>query len=119
MHQHCMQRYCKPASPLAQARVSVKLIHQTCRRTNTESRFSRVMKLLVRGSGVLLTCCSSHTMGASAALKIFFTASAISGPMPSPGKRVAVMGPWLLNSLRIDEQTSDDSGYTYLAALRE
>ena len=64
---------------------------QECR-TKTESRFSRVIKLFVRGSAVWLICCSSHTIGASAALKIFFTASAISGPMPSPGKSVAVMG---------------------------
>ena len=70
------------------------------RRTNTESRFSRVMKLFVRGSAVWLICCSSHAIGASAALKIFFTASAISGPMPSPGNSVAVMGVWLLKSLR-------------------
>ena len=69
-------------------------------RTNTESRFSRVIKLFVRGSAVWLICCSSHTIGASAALKIFFTASAISGPMPSPGNSVAVMGAWLLKSLQ-------------------
>ena len=73
-------------------------------RTNTESRFSRVMKLFVRGSAVWLMCCSSHSIGASAALKIFFTASATSGPMPSPGNSVAVMGAWLLKSLRQTKQ---------------
>lgn len=52
-------------------------------RTKTESRFSLVMKLFVLGSTSLPTCCSSHSIGASAALKIFFTASAISGPMPA------------------------------------
>ena len=72
-------------------------------RTNTESRFSRVMKLFVRGSAVWLMCCSSQSTGASAALKIFFTASAISGPMPSPGNSVAVMRAWLLKSLQHTE----------------
>mmetsp|Transcript_7904 Transcript_7904/g.15880 ORF Transcript_7904/g.15880 Transcript_7904/m.15880 type:complete len:273 (-) Transcript_7904:83-901(-) len=59
---------------------------------STESKFSRVMKLFVRGSTSLPICCSSHSIGASAALKISFTDSAISGPIPSPGNRVAVIG---------------------------
>lgn len=68
--------------------------------TSTESRFSRVTKLLVRSSTVLPMCCSSHTIGAPAAWNICLTASAISGPMPSPGNSVAgssmVMIMWLL-----------------------
>lgn len=57
--------------------------------TSTESRFSLVTKLFVRSSTEVPMCCSSHTMGAPAAWKIAFTASAISGPMPSPGNSVA------------------------------
>lgn len=63
-------------------------------RTSTESRFSRVTNELVRGSTSLPISCTSQAMGASAALKIFCTASAISGPMPAgaggaagPGQR--------------------------------
>ncbi len=59
---------------------------------STESRFSRETKELVRGSTVLGIVCTSHAMGASAASKMRWTASEISGPMPSPGKSVAVTG---------------------------
>jgi hypothetical protein len=52
--------------------------------TSTESRFSRVTMLLVRGSAVLPMCCSSHWTATPAAWKTFLAASAISGPMPSP-----------------------------------
>ena len=52
--------------------------------TRTESKFSRDTMLLVRVSTVVPTTCSSHTIGALAALNTVFTASAMSGPMPSP-----------------------------------
>lgn len=51
--------------------------------TSTESRFSRVTMLLVLVSTVLPTIWVSQVTGTPAALKIFFTASAISGPMPA------------------------------------
>lgn len=63
-----------------------------CRLTNTESKFSLLTKLLVRGSAVVPTLCSSHWTLAPTALKTFFTDSAISGPIPSPGNKVAVKG---------------------------
>lgn len=47
--------------------------------------------LFVRGSATLPMYCSSQSMGAPAASKIFFTESAISGPIPSPGKSVQVI----------------------------
>lgn len=53
------------------------------RRTSTESRLSRVTKLLVRGSTSFATTCSSQVTGTPAALKIFLTALAISGPTPA------------------------------------
>jgi len=48
----------------------------------TESRFSRVTILLVRGSTVVPMCCSSQETGTPAASKTALTASAISGPIP-------------------------------------
>jgi len=72
---------------------STKRQHKQQGRTSTLSRFSRVTNELVRSSTCVPTCCTSQAIGAPAAAKISFTASAISGPMPSPGNRVAVMMP--------------------------
>lgn len=72
-----------PASPPSTQKRSVSSRAGSMGLTSTESRFSRVTKLLVRGSTSLPMRCSSHTIGASAASKIFCTASAISGPMPA------------------------------------
>lgn len=60
--------------------------------TRTESKFSLVIMLFVRGSAVVPTICSSHDMGTPALEKTRLTAAAISGPMPSPGNRVHSTG---------------------------
>jgi hypothetical protein len=63
------------------------------RRTLTLSKFSRLMKLFVRGSGLsCFTTCTSHWIGTPAVRNTRDTASAISGPTPSPGNRVAFRG---------------------------
>lgn len=51
------------------------------------------MKLFVRGSGLsCFTTCTSHWIGTPAVRNTRETASAISGPTPSPGNRVAFRG---------------------------
>lgn len=57
-------------------------------------------KLCVLGSTCVPTKCSSHSIGTCAVFSTFFTDSAISGPMPSPGKRVALMGCSVVVKLR-------------------
>eukprot|EP01018_Ginkgo_biloba_P002224 Gb_19721 [translate_table: standard] len=57
----------------------------------TDSKLSQVKKLPVRGSISFPTKCSSHSIGTSAALKTSLTEAAISGPIPSPGNKVARM----------------------------
>ena len=59
-------------------------------RTSTESRFSRVMKELVRGSTVSEICCSSHSMGTFAALKICVEHLQRSGDARSTLKQLAL-----------------------------
>jgi hypothetical protein len=79
-----MQQLPAPSAPRAGA---------SPQRALTESRFSRVMKLLVRGSGLsCLTTCTSQSIGTPAVVRIRDTALQISGPTPSPGKSVALSG---------------------------
>lgn len=83
--------------------------------TRTESRFSRVTMLLVRGSTVLLMYCSSQIMFAPEALNTSFAAAAISGPTPSPGNSVAWMGPLEKHALQEVLATAELAGLATLA----
>ena len=72
-------------------------------REATDSRKAASARALPPASSMPETAICSHSMGTLSALKIVFTDSATSAPMPSPGMRVTVYLPPYLAGLKMSD----------------